>query len=299
MGELGNLTPDQRQAMLETVVGAAAGRVPVWSGVAGLSTGEAVASARRAATAGADALLALPPLYFDYSDVELARHFGAISDAVQVPLLAYDIPQRSPRKLPLTLVAELAASGVLAGIKDSSADLTAARQLCFRTAEIPGFRPYIGTEVAIDAAVTLGFAGSVPGLANILPDVGVAIDAAARSGDFAAADRAQRIYLGLMQLLQIPLAAGSGLSVSTNAFKAATCRVIGLGSFHPVPPVTAPDAAFLDSVTAVLDPLLASWQDSHPPLAADLTAASVTASAASPSASETSGSAVLSATDSR
>jgi 4-hydroxy-tetrahydrodipicolinate synthase len=299
MGELGNLTPDQRHAMLETVAGAAAGRIPVWSGIAGLSTGEAVAAAKRAAAAGADALLVLPPLYFDYSDAELARHFGAVAAAVPVPVLAYDIPQRSPRKLPLTLVAELAAAGVLAGVKDSSADLTAARQLCFRTDGIPGFKPYIGTEVAIDAAVTLGFAGSVPGLANILPDVGVAIDAAARSGDFTAAARAQRIYVGLMELLAIPLASGSGLSVSTNAFKAAAGRIIGLGPFHPVPPVTAPDATFLDAVAGVLDPLAASWHDSHPPVAADRTAVSVTANAASPSASETSGSAVLSATDSR
>jgi 4-hydroxy-tetrahydrodipicolinate synthase len=262
MGELGNLTAAQRRAMVATVAQAAAGRVPVWAGVAGLGTAEALSSARDAAAEGADALLALPPLYFDYSDSELRRHFAAIASAVDVPVLAYDIPQRSPRKLPPSLVSALAADGILRGVKDSSGDLTAARQVCLMTAGIPTFRAYIGTEIAIDAAATIGFAGAVPGLANILPDVGVAIDAAARAGDFATAARAQRIYVGLLDLLAIPLDSGSGLSVATNSFKAATGKLIGVPDIHPLPPVTAPTAEFLTKVAAVLDPLVVSWQQS-------------------------------------
>lgn len=262
MGELGNLSPAQRRAMVAAVVQAAAGRAPVWAGVAGLGTAEALLGARDAAAEGADALLALPPLYFDYSDSELQRHFSAIANAVDVPVLAYDIPQRSPRKLPPSLVATLAADGVLRGVKDSSGDLTAARQVCLMTAGVPGFRAYIGTEIAIDLAATVGFAGAVPGLANILPDVGVAIDAAARAGDFAAAARAQRVYVGLLDLLAIPLASGSGLSVATNSFKAATGRLIGIPDFQPLPPVTAPTTEFITMVANLLDPLVLSWQQS-------------------------------------
>ena len=92
MGELGNLTPATRQAMVRTVVNAAEGRVPVWAGVAGLGTPETIAAARDANDEGADALLVLPPLFFDLSDTELHRHFAAVSAAVDIPVLAYDVP---------------------------------------------------------------------------------------------------------------------------------------------------------------------------------------------------------------
>ncbi|WP_166350642.1 dihydrodipicolinate synthase family protein [Phytoactinopolyspora limicola] len=258
MGELGNLTVEQRITMTETVVRAVAGRLPVWAGAAGLGTAETVENAMGSTAVGADAILALQPLFFDLSDSELERHFTAVASAIDVPLLAYDVPQRTPRKLPVQLTAKMARDGIIQGVKDSSGDLTAARELTLATDDISHFARYMGTEIAIDAAVTLGFHGSVPGLANILPAVGAAIDSAAREGDFSAAAQSQGIYAALLKLLNIPLAGAGGISVAAGAFKAAVNHVLGRAHSPAMPPLTQPDAEFLNSIAAVVDPLLTS-----------------------------------------
>src|SRR5690606_1032299 len=84
-GELGNLTPAEQSAVLRAVAEATSGRLPIWAGVAGLGTADAVIAATAAEADGADALLALPPLFFDASDAELADHFRAVASAVSIP----------------------------------------------------------------------------------------------------------------------------------------------------------------------------------------------------------------------
>ena len=256
MGELGNLTESVRRAMVRIVVEAAAGRVPVWAGIAGLGTQEAVQAARAAQDEGADALLVLPPLFFDVSDSELHRHFAAVSNAVTVPILAYDVPPRTPRKLPPSLVAAMASDGTIQGVKDSSGNLTAGRHVCLLTSGVPGFRAYAGTELAIDAAPALGFAGSVPGLANILPDIATGIDSAARRGDMATAEKQQRVYLRLMDELIEPWPGAGAVAVACGAFKAATAHVLRLPDPIALPPMTAPDRHALDTITRLIGSLM-------------------------------------------
>jgi 4-hydroxy-tetrahydrodipicolinate synthase len=255
MGELGNLTPAQRVAMVRTVVSASNHRVPVWAGVGAMGTADAVIGARDAEDAGADVLLVLPPLYFVTSDAEVERHFAAVAAAVSVPVMAYDLPQRAPRKLSSDTVTRLGRAGVLAGVKDSSGDLTAGRKVCLDTSSIPGFRCYAGTEVAIDAVPALGFGGSVPGLANIFPDVAADIDAAARRGDSEQAAQGQRVFADLFALTALPLADASPSTVAFNSFKAATARVLGIPNPVTVPPMTPPTAEFLDAVAGIVDRL--------------------------------------------
>ena len=252
MGEIGLLTPAQREGLLATVVEAAAGRVSVWCGVGALSTPETAGHAADAGAGGADAVLALTPLYHELGDLEIRRHYETVAAASSVPLLAYDIPQRTPRKIPPAVIAALAADGVLHGVKDSSGDLTQGRVVCLQTADIDGFRCYAGTDLAIDAVPALGFVGSVPGLANVLPEVAVAIDTAARAGDPITAARQQRAFLELMTLVQIPLPGGGPSSVAFDSIKAATAHVLGLGEPVTLPPLTPPDNAYLAAVSATV-----------------------------------------------
>jgi 4-hydroxy-tetrahydrodipicolinate synthase len=194
-------------------------------------------------------------LYFATSDAELERHFSAVAAAVSIPVMAYDLPQRAPRKLSSDTIARLGRDGVLAGVKDSSGDLTAGRKVCLETASIPGFRCYAGTEVAIDAVPALGFSGSVPGLANIFPDVAAGIDAAARRGDTEQAERGQRVFAELFTLVGLPLADASPSTVAFNSFKAATARVLGIPNPATLPPMTPPTTEFLDAVACIVDRL--------------------------------------------
>lgn len=254
-GELGNLTPAERLAVLRAVVEEVRGRVPVWSGVVGLGTSEAVIAARDAVAAGADALLVLPPLFFDAGDQELAAHFGAVSRAVDVPVLAYDVPPRTPRKLPVSLVADLAREGVLQGVKDSSGDLTAGRRTCEATAGVPGFRAYVGSELTLDLAAQIGFDGVVPGLANVLPRPAVDAHGAAANGDVTAALATQRILSRLAAILDVPQAGTGTPNRAINAIKVATALILDLPVPGAIAPFVAPSPQFVAGIAGIVDPL--------------------------------------------
>ncbi|PZF86684.1 dihydrodipicolinate synthase family protein [Jiangella anatolica] len=251
-GEVGNLTPAERSAVLRVVVDEADGRLPVWAGVGGLGTSDTVQAARDAEAGGADALLVLPPLFFDSSDAELAAHFRAVATAVELPVVAYDVPPRTPRKLPVSLVSRLAADGVLAGVKDSSGDLTAGRQLCAATADVTGFRTYAGVEITLDVAIMLGFHGIVPGFANVLPGAAVETYAAARAGDVDGAAAAQATYLRLLRILDVPLDGAGFPARAVGAIKVATATALGLPVPSVAPPLTPPDDAFVRAVSAIV-----------------------------------------------
>jgi 4-hydroxy-tetrahydrodipicolinate synthase len=250
-GELGTLAPAARTRAVEIVAEAAAGRAPVWAGVVGLGTGEAVAAARDAAAAGADALLVLPPMFFDSSDAELERHFSLVRESVDLPTVAYDVPPRTPRKIPAGVIARLAERGVLSGVKDSSGDLTAGRLTIEAVSGVEGFRAYIGSEITIDAAFVLGFDGIVPGFANVLPEPAVALYDAHRSDRVDAA--AQRRYLELFAVLRVGLAAAGGPAAAINALKVATAHVLGLPVSPMAEPLTQPTPAFAEQVAAIVD----------------------------------------------
>jgi 4-hydroxy-tetrahydrodipicolinate synthase len=257
-GELGNLTDEQRVRTVEIVAEAVAGRAPVWAGVVGLGTTDAVRAARSAAAAGADALLVLPPMFFDSSDDELERHFTLVAEAVDVPLVAYDVPPRTPRKIPSSVVASLAASGVLRGVKDSSGDLTGGRLTVEATRGVDGFRCYIGSEITMDAAFTLGFDGIVPGFANVLPGPAVAVFDAHRALDAAGALAAQREFLELFEILRIALPGAGGPAAAVNALKVGSALALGLPTPAISEPMVQPSAEFVRAVAAVVEPLLAA-----------------------------------------
>ncbi|WP_308800039.1 dihydrodipicolinate synthase family protein [Agromyces silvae] len=250
-GELGTLTPARRARTIEIVADAVDGRVPVWAGVVGHGTDDAVLAAREAENAGAGALLVLPPMFFDSSDTELERHFTLVADAVDVPVVAYDVPPRTPRKLPAGVIANLARSGVLAGVKDSSGDLTAGRLMVDAVAGIDGFRSYIGSEITIDAAFVLGFDGIVPGFANVLPRPAVELFEAAVDGRVDA--EAQRRYLELFEVLRVPLAGGGGPATAINALKTGAAHMLGLALPPVAEPFTQPDAVFAERIAAIVD----------------------------------------------
>jgi dihydrodipicolinate synthase/N-acetylneuraminate lyase len=148
-----------------------------------------VASARRAEAAGADAILCLPPRYYPATPDGLRAFYRAVEAAVDLPLLAYHIPQRSHVELGAELLVELARDGTLAGIKESAGDLALQREL----------RRSAGKEFAIlngSAALTLealrsGADGAILAVADAAPEAVLAIFEAHESGDSASADAAQ------------------------------------------------------------------------------------------------------------
>jgi 4-hydroxy-tetrahydrodipicolinate synthase len=167
-GEFAVLTGDQRQTLLTAVVAAVHGRVPVLAGILDTSTSRCIENGLAARAAGADALVLSPPFYFRNSQSELVDHFRAVRAAVDLPLLAYDVPTAVNVKLELATIKQLADEGVIAGLKDSSGATEAFRRVLLATRG-SDFRAFTGSELIVDACLYMGAHGSVPGLANILP----------------------------------------------------------------------------------------------------------------------------------
>ncbi|MFE9366933.1 dihydrodipicolinate synthase family protein [Streptomyces sp. NPDC006978] len=218
-GETAYLTPAQQDEAIKVITSASAGQVPVLVGAIETTTNRAIERARAAAGLGADAVVATAPFYTRTHVTEIDRHFRDIAAAVDVPLLAYDVPVCVHSKLDPELLLPLAADGVLAGVKDSSGDDGSFRRLAIAARERPGFSVLTGHELVVDAMLLSGADGSVPGLGNVDPHGYVRLHEAAVRGDWAAARAEQDRLVGLFDIVT---AAAPGTASATAA---------GLGAF--------------------------------------------------------------------
>ena len=218
-GEVGYLPDRTRRRVLEVVAGVAAGQVPVLAGVIDTATPRVVEHARAALQAGADALVATAPFYVPTHPAEIAVHFRQIRAAVDLPLLAYDIPVSVHTKLAPATVAELAADGTLAGLKDSSGDLDGLRAV-LETVDAEGFLVFSGSETMADTSLQLGAHGLVPGLGNVDPDGYVRLHEAAVAGDWERAAAEQRRLRRLFEVIRVGARPMSRYSSAIGAFKA-------------------------------------------------------------------------------
>ncbi|MFD8569333.1 dihydrodipicolinate synthase family protein [Streptomyces sp. NPDC057694] len=207
--EVAFLTDRQRAVALETVVEAAAGRVPVLAGVIDMTTPRVVEHARAARAAGADALVATAPFYARTHPVEIARHFRTLRQRVDAPLFAYDVPVSVHSKLSAALVRELAEDGTIVGLKDSSGDEGSLRRLLVELGgrggradgPAPAFSILTGSELTVDAVLLAGVDGVVPGLGNVDPAGYVRLYDAVRGGDLDTAVKEQERLVELFGLV--------------------------------------------------------------------------------------------------
>jgi 4-hydroxy-tetrahydrodipicolinate synthase len=195
-GEVALLDTAQRRAITEIAVGAVAGAVPVLVGAVDTGTRRVVEHARQAAELGADAVVVTAPFYVQPHPDEVIAHFRAVHAAVDVPVVAYDIPSAVGTRLTPEVVTALAAERVAVALKDSSGDLASFREIRRR---VPAEFPLLtGSELLADTAMRLGAAGIVPGLGNVDPHGYVRLYRAAVAGDDAAAageqDRLARLF---------------------------------------------------------------------------------------------------------
>ncbi|WP_335980835.1 MULTISPECIES: dihydrodipicolinate synthase family protein [Streptomycetaceae] len=245
-GEIAQLTDTARDTALRTVVGTAAGQVPVLAGVIDTGTLRVLDHARRAAAIGADAVVATAPFYVGVTEPEVRAHFALLHAALDVPLVAYDIPANTHVKLSPALLVGLAQDKVIAAVKDSSGDLEGFQRVLDGTAG-SGAGCLTGSETLADLAMERGADGIVPGLGNVDPHGYVRLYEAARRGDLAAARAEQRRLTELFGIIEVPDRGRIGrMSAALGAFKAALVarRVIRSGrTLPPLLPLTPEEAA--------------------------------------------------------
>ncbi|GAB3586230.1 dihydrodipicolinate synthase family protein [Amycolatopsis endophytica] len=217
-GEIALLDTAQRKALLEVTVGAVAGAVPVLAGAVDTGTRRVAEHARQAAALGADAVVVTAPFYVEPHPAEVVTHFRHVHAAVDVPVVAYDIPSAVRTRLTPDIVTELAESKFVVALKDSSGDLATFREI-LRSTDLPALT---GSELLADTAMTLGAAGLVPGLGNVDPHGYVRLYRAARDGDFAAAKAEQDRLAGLFRIVSVADLRRIGFTAGAlGSFKAA------------------------------------------------------------------------------
>src|ERR671915_2500964 len=119
-GEFSHLTGDERKRFAKEVVRIVAGRVPLVVGVGAAGTKEMVELARHAESVGADAVLVVSPFYWKIGEEALFRHFAAVAEAVEIPVLVYNLPMLTGIDLSASLIARVATECPnVVGIKDT------------------------------------------------------------------------------------------------------------------------------------------------------------------------------------
>jgi 4-hydroxy-tetrahydrodipicolinate synthase len=222
--ETAYLPDGHRRRVLETVVGQVAGQVPVLAGAIDTATLRVLDHARTAERSGCDGLVVTAPFYARTHPAEVERHFRMIAERCDLPVYAYNLPASVHTTLDAESLLRLGRDGVLRGVKDSSGNDGALRQVVLgaRDPELAAFSVLTGSEVTVDAALAMGADGVVPGLGNVDPHGYVRLYRAFREGDLASAKAEQERLVSLFALVDAgdPRRMGRGSS-ALGAFKAA------------------------------------------------------------------------------
>jgi 4-hydroxy-tetrahydrodipicolinate synthase len=198
VGEGGSLSTEERRAVLETVVGAAAGRVPVCAGISAPTAAQACAYARDAQAAGVDSLLSLPPLLYRADRHELLEFFATVGAATALPIMIYNNPEASGRDMLPELLAELAAEvATVEAIKETSGD---ARRIADLVNRCPEVDVMVGGDDWALEGFCAGAHGWISGVADVLPAACVRLWELCAAGELPAARRQYAELLPLARL---------------------------------------------------------------------------------------------------
>jgi 4-hydroxy-tetrahydrodipicolinate synthase len=194
-GESPTVNIDEHQRLIETTVSHVAGRIPVIAGTGGNATAEAIELARFAQQVGADAHLSVVPYYNKPTQDGLFSHFMAIADAVDLPLILYNVPGRTVADMANDTVIRLAQAPHIVGIKDATGNLERGTDLLQRAPA--DFAVYSGDDASAYALMLMGGRGSISVTANVAPRLMHQMCRAAMTGDLATMRAANFKLLGL------------------------------------------------------------------------------------------------------
>jgi 4-hydroxy-tetrahydrodipicolinate synthase len=245
-GEFFSLEEEERVVALRFCRQHVAGRVPVYGNVGAVTTRETVRLARQAQAEGIDYAVVITPYYLRPSEDELVEHYTEVCRAVNIPVLAYNIPERTGVELTTRAIARIAAECPnFAGLKDSSGKLDQFPELVGLGGERP-FSVFIGRDHMILPALKLGAAGAVTACANVAPRLFVDLYRAFRGGRMEEAARLQALVDPLRQAFALHTFPGVVKEAMAMAgLPAGPCR-------RPVGPMPA---AAREKLEAVLDQL--------------------------------------------
>lgn len=239
-GEFLSVSPEERTAIVETVVRTARGRVPVLVGTGAEDTREVIRTSKEAEALGADGVMIIPPFYSVPTLAELVHHYGRVADAIGIPIMVYNNPATANVDMAPAMLAEISRIPNCRYVKESTLEVTRVRDivaLCGDRMEV--FAGVLGYESA-----WLGAIGWVAVCSNLAPRLSAEMfDAAAFGKD---RDRALALYRQLVPLL--PWVGGPRYVSGTKA----AFRLMGMSMGDPRPPRLPLPPAEVPALAAVL-----------------------------------------------
>lgn len=166
-GESPTVDVEEHVDLIKVAVQHANGRIPVIAGTGANSTAEAIELARAAKSAGAQAQLSVVPYYNKPPQEGLYQHFKKIAEAVDLPMMLYNVPGRTVADLSHETVLRLAQLPGIIGIKDATGNIDRGAQLLAAVPE--GFAVYSGDDLTAVALMLLGAQGNISVTANVMP----------------------------------------------------------------------------------------------------------------------------------
>jgi 4-hydroxy-tetrahydrodipicolinate synthase len=198
-GESPTVDMDEHCTLIRATVEHVAGRIPVIAGTGANSTSEAIELAQCAKAVGATAHLSVVPYYNKPTQEGLYRHFKAIAEAVDLPLILYNVPGRTVADMSNDTALRLAQVRGIIGIKDATGNLERGTDLIKRAP--PGFAIYSGDDATALALVFLGGHGTISVTANVVPKLMHAMIFSGLAGDVKVAREINAQLLGLHKQL--------------------------------------------------------------------------------------------------
>lgn len=195
-GETPTLSPAERRRVVELVLEAAGGRVPVMAGAGGYDTSEVVHAATDMHSAGVQGLLSVTPYYNKPTPEGLYQHFSRIAEATPLPVLLYNVPGRTGCNIDAATCARLATIPNVIGVKEASGNITQMVEICRAVPE--DFLVLSGDDALTLPLMAIGGRGLISVASNTIPAEIAAMVEAAERGDYASARRLHHRLVPLM-----------------------------------------------------------------------------------------------------
>ena len=232
-GESSTMTHEEDDEVARCVIETVNGRIPVICGAGSNCTKTQLEKSRRYCEMGADGLLLITPYYNKANDEGMYRHFATVADAVDAPIILYNVPGRTGCSISPACCARLAAHPNIAGIKEASGNIG----YTARIAQLVGedFCMFSGNDDMIVPIMSLGGCGVISVLANVCPAQTHELVASFAAGDVAHARALQLRYLDLIDALfcevnPIPVKeAMNRLGMEVGGYRLPLCEISAAG----------------------------------------------------------------------
>lgn len=190
-GEFYALSEPEKLRVIKAAVDETKGRVPVFAGTGCVSTADTVALSRKAQDLGVDALSVISPYFVNVSQDDIFNHFSAVADAVDIPILLYNMPARTGNNINFKTLKKLHEKHPnIIGAKDSSGNFDNSLRYIQETGDTTILA---GNDSLILPTLQAGGQGAIAGWSNAFPKLMVSIYNNWAKGDMEAADKAQRL----------------------------------------------------------------------------------------------------------